>query len=70
MCMESTCDNVVRILFLIKLQMAVEVEPKLPAHLGSEIQWGKKRKKKKRNVSWGAGRAGPNPASPPTSPET
>lgn len=31
---ESTCDHVVRILFLIKLQMAVEVEPELPGRLG------------------------------------
>ena len=41
MCVESTCDNMVRILFLIKLQMAVEVEPKLPKCLGSEMWWQK-----------------------------
>lgn len=39
MWIESTRDKVVRILFLIKLQMAVEVQPKLPEHLGSEIRW-------------------------------
>lgn len=38
MCTESTRDKVVRILFLIKLQMAVEVKPKLHERLGSEIQ--------------------------------
>lgn len=57
MCIESTCDKVVCILFLIKLQMAGEAEPKLPAHLGSEICW--------RNTSLGA-----CPAPPPASPET
>lgn len=39
MYIEGTCDNVVRILFLIKLQMAVEAEPKLLKHLGSEMWW-------------------------------
>lgn len=39
MCVESTRDKVVRILFLIKLQMAVEAEPKLPERLGREIRW-------------------------------
>lgn len=41
MCIESTCDDVVRILFLIKLQMAVGMEPKLLEHLGSEMWWEK-----------------------------
>lgn len=61
MCVESTRDKVVRILFLIKLQMAVEVEPKLPELLGSEIRW--------EEVSLGAGQAGPDPPPPPASPE-
>ena len=32
------------ILFLIKLQMAIEVEPKLPKYLGSEMWWQNKTK--------------------------
>ena len=62
MCSESTCDNVVCIFFLIKLQMAVEVEPKPPEHMVSEMWWEK---------PWaGSGAGRPDPPLPRTSPET
>lgn len=52
-----------RILFLIKLQMAGEVEPKLSEHPGSKMWWEKH--------GLGVEEAEPAPApSPPVSPET
>ena len=63
MCIESTCDNMVRILFLIKLQMAIGVEPKLPKYLAARCGG-----KTKRSVSLGAGQDGPHASL--TSPET